>query len=53
MPIGSMKNKKALDKEKRKRSLLYVSKIMFFAGAVGLLVIAFLRFTAVTTPTVQ
>lgn len=50
LPIGSMKE---LRKEKRKRSLLYISRFMFLGGAFGLLVIGVLRFTAVDTPTVH
>lgn len=50
LPIGSMKERK---KEKRKRNLLYITRMMFIMGAVGLLAIAVLRFTAVNTPSVQ
>jgi len=39
--------------EKRKQTLLYVTKFMFIGGALGLLLISFLRFTAVDTPTVH
>lgn len=45
-----MKHKK---KEKRKRTLLYVTKFLFLGGAIGLIVIAILRFTAVNTPTIH
>eukprot|EP00347_Sterkiella_histriomuscorum_P012644 403367780 len=44
LPIGSMRLQK---REKRKRRLQYVTKCLFFGGAVGLVVIAALRFTAV------
>ena len=50
LPIGSMKHYR---KEKRKQTLLYVTKFMFIGGALGLVLIAFLRFTAVDTPTVH
>ena len=42
-----------LKKEKSRRTLLYVSKFMFIGGALGLIMIAFLRFTAVDSPTVH
>ena len=44
LPIGSMKNRRT---EKRKKSLLYITKFLFFGGALGLIVVAILRFTAV------
>ncbi len=50
LPIGSMKHYK---EEKRKYTLLYVTKFMFIGGALGLVLISFLRFTAVDTPTVH
>jgi hypothetical protein len=40
-------------KEKRKQTLLYVTKFMFIGGALGLVLIAFLRFTAVDSPSVH
>ena len=50
MPIGSMRLQR---KERRKRNLQYVTKFMFFGGALGLIVIAALRFTTVNTQTVH
>jgi hypothetical protein len=50
LPIGSMKE---LNKEKSKRTLLYISRLMFLGGAFGLLAIGVLRLTAVDTTTVH
>jgi membrane associated rhomboid family serine protease len=44
MPIGSLRLEK---KQKRKRRLKYVTKLMFLGGALGLILIAALRFTSV------
>ena len=49
LPIGSMKMHK---KEKRRRNLLYISRMMFMMGAVGLIAISVLKLTAVNTSSV-
>lgn len=37
---------------KKKKTLLYATKFLYYGGAVGLFVIGILRFTAVNTATV-
>ena len=39
--------------EKRKRTLLYVTRMMFIGGALGMIAISVLEFTTVTTPSIQ
>lgn len=46
LPIGSMKMRK---KQKSKKTLLYITKFMFTGGALGLIGIGILEFTAVNT----
>ena len=50
LPIGSHRLQK---REKRKRRLKYVTRFLFLGGAIGLVVISALRFTAVTQQSIH
>lgn len=50
LPIGSARLER---KERRKRTLQYVTKTLFLGGAIGLIVISALRFTTLGTKSVK
>ena len=50
MPIGS---KRLQERNRRKRTLRYFTKILFFGGAIGLIVIAALRFSTLSTESIH